>query len=112
MAFTEKKLAELREKYGDAFVPVETPFGDFAFRTPALEDWERHQEAIKRSLMPNSKGTLSASNREVAQLSLDDPGQLQDLKNLFAKRPAAASMIVEQLGELAGADIEFVIKKG
>ena len=111
MAFTEEKLAELRSKHGEV-VTIETPFGDFAFRTPTLEDWERHQEKIKKSLMPNSKESMSASNREIAQMSLVDSTQLQDLKTLFSKRPASAAMIIEKLGELAGADIEFVVKKG
>lgn len=111
MAFTEEKLAELRSKYGE-IVTIESPFGDFAFRTPALDDWERHQERIKRSLMPNSKESMSASNREIAQVSLAEPSQLQELKALFARKPAIAGAIADKLGELAGGDIEITIKKG
>lgn len=100
----KKQVEDLRVKHGGLLAHVVIDGKLYAFRAPELEEWEEYQEAL-------SKKTRGVAFRELAQVTCVCPENIDELKQLFARRPASPARIADAVADLAGADFELTVKK-
>jgi hypothetical protein len=97
------KIGELQRQHG-RIAHVEVDGKLYVFRCPTLDEWEDHQERVGKV----RRGPLL---RELAQSTCVHP-DLEQLQGLFQAHPGVTARIGDVVAELAGADIEFTVKKG
>lgn len=100
----DKTFAELEAKHGEC-ARLEVAGKMYVFRALTLEEFEDYQARARKTDVP---GPL---NREVSQVALVHPA-LEDLQALFKSKPAVAASVSDELVRMAGATIEFTVKKG
>lgn len=101
----DAKFKELEAEHGEC-ARLEVAGKMYVFRALSLEDFEDYQERCRK---PDAR--ISVLNREIAQLALVHP-TLDELRELFARKPVLPAKVSDELVRMAGADIEFTVKKG
>lgn len=101
------RVAELEKQYG-RITHVTLKSGRLlAFRSPTLEEWE---DAVEAQQNGKPRGPV---RREIAQKTwLPGDGEgVGDLRQVFDAIPALPNSLWNALAILAGAELEFVVKK-
>ena len=101
----DKIFTELEAKHGEC-ARLDVNGKMFVFRALSLDEFEDYHARARKAEVP---GPI---NREFAQIALVHPATLDDLRALFARKPATPSIISDKLVAMAGAEIEFTTKKG
>lgn len=102
MADNNETLKELKEKHGE-IVSAVIEGALYAFKTPTQEHFEDYQSKLQE------KKTKGAAFRELSMRSCVAGRESLDV--LFAQYPAVPVRIADALAGLAGAEIEFTVKK-
>lgn len=101
-------IATLKNKHGAIAVLVASA-QLFAFRTPTLDEWEDFEHSIRPK-----DARVGPARRQLCLETLVYPegdDGVARLRELFQRSPRAATMIGEELADLADAGIEVVVKK-
>jgi hypothetical protein len=103
-ASNDAVLDDLRKKHGEV-AHCEMPNGRLiAFRRPTLEEYEDYQEALSTK----SRGVAFRQLAYCTRLLPDE----SELMTIFERWPGINARIGDTLAEMAGAGIEFTVKKG
>jgi len=100
-------LNELKEKYGE-LAQASIDGVTYAFRCPKQDEFEEYQAAVTRAR--DRKSMAGPHYRQLANQCCVTHNH-EELDKLFQARPAAPIKICDVLAEMAGADIEFTVKK-
>jgi hypothetical protein len=99
----DQKFGELERQHGEC-ARLDVGGKMYVFRSLKLDEFEDYQDRARKADRPGPV------NREVTQLALVHP-TLEELQTLFNSKPAVASVVSDQLVRMAGAGIEFTVKK-
>jgi hypothetical protein len=95
-------IADLEKKHGKiAHLVLDGEL--LAFRRPELEEWEAYQEDL-------GKRPRGVCYRQLALVTILSP-TTEKLNDFFARYPALNARIADAVTELAGANLEFTVKK-
>lgn len=100
----DKIFADLEAKHGEC-ARLEVGGKLYVFRALSLEEFEDYQARARKVDVPGPM------NREVAQIACVHPS-LEELQALLRSKPAVSTLISDELVRMAGATIEFTVKKG
>jgi hypothetical protein len=100
----DKLFAELEQQHGECG-RLDVNGKMFVFRALSLEEFEDYHA---RARAADVQGPI---NREFAQIALVHP-TLEELQALLRSKPALSLRISDKLTAMAGAEIEFTVKKG
>jgi hypothetical protein len=105
---SQEKLAELRKKHGQ-LVEIKSGKDVLAFKPATLEEYE---DAQTRHTKGDAPGVV---NRELCGRTLvypegDEGTALLDA--VFARAPATATRVSNELQDMARGDVEVTVKKG